>query len=372
MKNVLGLAVAAAVMWTGAAAAQTCGGTYTVQQGDSLSVIADELYKDAGKWTAIHTQNITAIGENPNAIRVGQKLTLSCIAGLPTGLPGGKTVLAVQESQQTAPEPAVAETAETTRTETDLLGTAEKPRITLVTGDDFAPFTDRGLMENGLLAEVVTTAMTAAVGPDGFETFWINDWPAHVDTILPAGLIEITYPWAKPDCEVMPDHERCVSYMFSDPMFEYLVLLFVDKSRPLPFASNADIEGRTLCRPAGYTTHMLDQDGRNWLAEDKITLKQPVQVNQCFEMLLEGEVDGVVLNEFTARDALRAMDITDKVDAVQSRPVAIAGLHALVHKSHPQAERLVATVNDGLRAIKADGQYQDIVGRHMEQIWAGY
>ena len=71
------------------AAAETCGGYYSVQSGDSLSLIADRLYKDVGTWSTIHSQNIDAIGPKPNAIRVGMKLRMPCINGLPTGLEGG-------------------------------------------------------------------------------------------------------------------------------------------------------------------------------------------------------------------------------------------------------------------------------------------
>lgn len=365
MARFLGTAAIATGLIAGAASAETCGGTYKVQPGDSLSYIADKLYKDAGKWTIIHTNNLSKIGKNPNSIRAGQKLEMGCINGLPTGLPGGATVSA-------SSAPVTAATSEVTRTQTDLLGTPQLPRIKLVTGDDFAPFTDRSLPENGLLAEVVTSAMTAAVGNEGFDTFWVNDWVSHTETLMPAGLMEMTYPWAKPNCEAMPDHERCVSFHFSEPMFEYLILLFVDKARPIPFSTDADIEGRSICRPDGYTTHMLDQDGRNWVADNKIKLVRPVAVTKCFEMLAAGEVDGVVLNEFTARDTIHALGLSDQIEPVQSRPVAIAGLHVLVHKTHPQAEDLLAVINDGLGAIKSNGQYQEIVNRHMETIWAKF
>ena len=365
MARFLCSAAVAAGLFAGAASAETCGGTYKVQPGDSLSYIADKLYKDAGKWTIIHTNNLSSIGKNPNAIRAGQKLELGCINGLPTGLPGGAIVSA-------SSEPVTATTSEVTRTQTDLLGSPQLPRIKLVTGDDFAPFTDRSLMNNGLLAEVVTAAMTQAVGDDGFDTFWVNDWAAHTDTLMPAGLMEMTYPWAKPDCEAMPDTMRCASFHYSEPMFEYLILLFVDKARPIPFSTDADIEGRTICRPEGYSMHMLDQEGRNWVAEDKINLVSPVAVSKCFEMLANGEVEGVVLNEFTARDTIHALGLTDQIEPVQSRPVAIAGLHVMVHKTHPRAEDLLAVINDGLGSIKSNGQYQEIVNRHMESIWAKF
>jgi polar amino acid transport system substrate-binding protein len=61
------------VVGASAAMAQTCGGIYTIKPGDSLSLIADSLYKDAKKWTAIHQGNVSAIANNPNSIRVGQK-----------------------------------------------------------------------------------------------------------------------------------------------------------------------------------------------------------------------------------------------------------------------------------------------------------
>ncbi len=363
MVRVWGMVAVVVALFGGAAAAETCGGMYTVKRGDSLSVIADNLYKNARLWTAIYTNNIPAIGDDPDAIEVGQQLGLTCINGFPTGLPGGTPV-----SAQTAAIPS-ADLNAAARAATDLL---QPPRIKLVTGDDFAPFTHRGLMNDGLLAEVVSAAMTAAVGPDGFDTYWINDWAGHLETMMPAHLMEMAFPWARPDCDNSPQEPRCVAYHFSQPMFEYLVLLYTHVDRPIPFAKDSDIEGRTLCRPAGYLTHMLDKGGRNWVSDGKITLIQPSLVATCFELLASGDVDGVVLNEFTARDAIIEMDLDDEVAPVQGRPISITALHVLVHKSHPQADALLALVNDGLATIRQTGQYSEIVGRHMEQIWASY
>ena len=69
-------------------------------------------------------------------------------------------------------------------------------------------------------------------------------------------------------------------------------------------------------------------------------------------------LDGVVLNEFTARDTIKNMGLEDQISAVQSRPVSITGLHVMVHKTHPQAEALLAVIDDGLQAIKDNGRYQ--------------
>ena len=62
---------------TTAMAQDTCGGVYTVKAGDSLSGIADRLYKNAGMWSTIHSNNFDAIGSKADNIRVGQKLRMA-------------------------------------------------------------------------------------------------------------------------------------------------------------------------------------------------------------------------------------------------------------------------------------------------------
>ena len=52
--------------------------TYTVIAGDTLSGIAQKHYGSAAreKWMAIYEANKELIGDNPNLIRVGQKLRI--------------------------------------------------------------------------------------------------------------------------------------------------------------------------------------------------------------------------------------------------------------------------------------------------------
>lgn len=359
MKRFFAAAVAATVGFAAPAWAQTCGGTYTVQRGDSLSLIADAQYKNVSKWTEIHRNNLSVIGENPNALRVGMRLNLGCIGGLPTGLEGGTPIAA-------AATPVITPVAPTSS------GRALENTINLVTAGDYAPFTDKSLEQGGLMTELVDTAMRSSGAPNGYRVHWVNDWSSHLDPLMTSAMMDMAFPWVQPDCVSSPDEFRCQNFHFSDPMFEMLILLFVDKNRPVPFATDADIHGRTLCRPAGYFIHDLDRFDRRWVSDGLIELKQPTTVAECFEMLLDGTVDAVAMNEFTGRATLKSMDIKDRVDVVQGRPVSIEGLHVLVHKEHPQATTLVATINEGLDAIKASGAYQQVIDRHMSTIWADF
>lgn len=50
--------------------------TYTVVSSDNLTKIARKMYGDGTKWIAIYNANKTLIGNNPNLIYPGQKLTI--------------------------------------------------------------------------------------------------------------------------------------------------------------------------------------------------------------------------------------------------------------------------------------------------------
>jgi len=351
--------LAVAGLFGTAAAGQTCGGVYTVKRGDSLSLIAANQYKDAGMWTAIHNTNLDRIGERPDSIYTGMTLRLACINGLPLGLSGGTEMPRVP-ARAAAPIIQVAGSA------------ATRGKINMLTAGDFAPFTEPTLPNGGLLSDVVNAAMAKAAPAQGYAIHWVEDRASHLDPLLSNALLDVGFPWYRPDCTAQPDEYRCGNFLFSDAIFETLILLFTDRARPLAFDSDDDLLGKRLCRPAGSFTHDLDRPGRRWLADARITLEQPRSVAQCFDLLTQGKVDAVAINEFTGRTALKELNLKDQVEIVETRPLSIQGLHVVVHKSHPEGGAIIALFNRGLAGIKSDGTYQQIMDNHMTRIWAGF
>ena len=357
IKKLLAVAAVTFGMSQGAAWAETCGGVYTVKRGDSLSVISDSLYKNAGMWTVIHQNNLKVIGKNPRAIRVGMKLRVTCIDGLPVGLEGGSEASAIKAA---APIAIAAGTA------------ASRKKISILAGGDYKPFMDLSLPNGGLLIDVVQNAMDAANPEQGFGIYWVSDIGAHLDPLLSNTFLDIGLGWSKPDCAATPEEYRCKNFDFSEPAFEMLILLFTNKENPIKFDTDDDIIGSNLCRPEGYFTHDLNANGRNWLSEKKITLTQPLTVANCFELLAEGKVDAVAINEFTGRETIKELGMKDSVKIIDTRPLSIEGLYSLVHKSHPRSKELIAIMDDGLRKIKENGQYQKIIDVHMSRIWSEF
>lgn len=50
--------------------------SYTVESGDTLATIAQKFYGDSGLWRRIYEANRSAVGDNPDAIKVGTQLRI--------------------------------------------------------------------------------------------------------------------------------------------------------------------------------------------------------------------------------------------------------------------------------------------------------
>ncbi|MDA7426778.1 LysM peptidoglycan-binding domain-containing protein [Thalassococcus lentus] len=351
-----------------AEAQQTCGGNYTVQRGDSLSLIADKLYKDAGQWTTIYRSNIDKI-PSPNQIRVGQSYRLPCINGLPVGLEGG-TVL---QANAAVPKAVTATVKPQDRRAPARVAAAGNAggTIRLLAGDDFKPFTNRLLLSSGLITELVNRSMVAASGLPEHKFVWVNDRSAHLDPMLSEGMVDLAFPWKKPDCTAAPNSRACTDYLYSEPLFEMLVVLFTSKDRPIAYNEISDLAGVRVCSPLGHGTLAQRGSGADYLSQVGARLQQPVTGRECFERLENGSVDAVALNEFTGRMLLRDMGLADKVTLELRRPLSIEGLHVVAHKSNPRAQEILSSFDSGLSAIRDSGEYVSVLDKHLSSIWSG-
>lgn len=107
------------------------------------------------------------------------------------------------------------------------------------------------------------------------------------------------------------------------------------------------------------------------VADGKITLERPNNIEACFKLLFEDKVDAVALNKFTGPAKMASMGGADR-GTVVLRPISIEGIYVFIHKTHPRAQELLALINKGLRGIKANGEHQQIIGALLPRIWAEF
>ncbi|MEM7188322.1 MAG: LysM peptidoglycan-binding domain-containing protein, partial [Pseudomonadota bacterium] len=262
---------------TSDAPAQTlaCGTQYSVKPGDSLSGIARRVYGDPGSFTVIYNANTSAIGANPGIIEIGVVLNIPCIDGVEQA-PAAELVRA---------EPTTA-----------ALPAPELNLIRLVTGDDWAPFTNESHPTGGLAVEVANVALSVAEKQPDFKIDFINDWGAHLQPLITDHAYDFSLVWFRPNCDLVDrlsddSKFRCNNLDWSDPIFQQIIGYYTRTDAPRP-NKHADLFGKTVCRPSGYSTFMMEEV---YLVEPNITFKRPTMTTDCFEELVNGNVDAVVL-----------------------------------------------------------------------------
>lgn len=319
-----------------------CSESYTVIAGDTLSEIALAAYQDHNLWPYIYgfSQNADVIGDDPSLIGVGIELSLP-----PCPTPGVDAAATPIVNDREA---------------------RSSDTIEVLTAGDYAPFTDQNWENGGMLTEIVDAALGSEARAPGYSIDWINDWAAHIDPLLRRHKYDMGFPWFKPNCErpeTLPedDLKRCEFY-FSEPLFDMLIVLFKRSDDARQLSVDEDLHGARLCRPAGYFT--FDLTDRGLIPGETIELKRPSSVGECFHMLVDGEIDFVTLNQFTGQSAIKEFGYEDVVSASEQLADGL-GLHLIIHRGHPNAAALLQRIDSGLKALRAGGRYDEIVGRHL-------
>ncbi|MCK0141495.1 transporter substrate-binding domain-containing protein [Aliiroseovarius sp. F20344] len=401
-----GLAITA---MTGTAFAQEACSDYVVKRGDSLREIALRVF-GSSDFRSIYNANKDAIGKDPNIIRLGMTLSMPC-----PEKPAGQTVStnaeaekmaramsaeliaeaearaaaaiaeaearvanaeaeAVKASQEAvAAAKADAEKAiEAARAEgAALIRNAANPnaasvnerQILMITGGNYAPFTDENLPNRGLYTKLVETAFLRAAPEQSYKIQFVNDWNSHLDLLMPTLAFDATFPWSQPDCSVADtlsesDRERCETYNFSKPFYEVVDTFFaMEGSGYEETLSYADFAGATICRPEGWSLTHMDAVG---LYEPAVTLMRPTSPDDCFHAVAEGTADIVAVEAHLAVEAIKRLGYEHRI-IENPNLAAIKGLNIMTHKANADGEAILEILNQGLGIMQQSGEWRDIV-----------
>jgi len=294
--------------------------SYVVQSGDSLSRIARRFYGNSVLWQPILNANADKIKAGGRLIFPGTTLTIPNLGG-------------------ESPEIEVALAEEGT------------PAISIVTGNDYAPFTDKGLPQGGMFTELARTALTRA-GYDPEVEFLPWDYAMRATQ---KGTFKASFPWYD-----TPDRRAALWY--SRPVYEALVVVYNKVGTPLEFEGIDDLDGLNLCRPAGY----FEDDIAAKVEGGQIVRTAPETPADCFEMLVKGDVDVVSLSAMVGNAELIKLGYEDEVD-VADTPLAIRPLHIVYPKFDPRSRGTMAKVDRELRAMDEDGTTAAIIERHLRE-----
>lgn len=326
-----------------------CGQTYTVKRGDSLSQIARRVYGDVSGYAAIFNANSSRIGGDPSLIEVGMVLDIPCLDGS-ASTPSTADASKIRDAKTTNALPPPGERV-----------------IRILTAGNWAPFLDEDQEQGGMFIEIVNVAMKRADGRPKYKIDFINDWGAHLQPLLSDHAYDLGVAWFKPNCAVIDklgdgSKFRCNNLDWSAPIFEQIVGYYTRADFPAP-DSHAALFGSKVCRPAGYSTFMLEERD---LVAPNIEFLQPAGPDEAFQMLLDGRCDVVALAIDVSEGAIARLGAAETV-TLHDNLNQVAGLAVVISKTHPQGADILATFDDGLKKIKEDGTWFSIVQRHMAE-----
>ncbi|WP_162617578.1 LysM peptidoglycan-binding domain-containing protein [Yoonia maritima] len=329
------------------AAAQdvSCGGPYTIATGDSLSGIAAKVYGSASDFQIIYSANAEAIGPNPGLISLGQVIYIPCLDG---------------QTESQANEAVIRKVVTT-----EQLAAPTGNGIRVVTATDWAPYFDESQEQGGMITELTNVALAAADGNPEYKIDFINDWGSHLQPLLTDNAYDFATAWYEPPCDLIDQlgddaKFRCNNFEWSDPMFEILLGYFGRAGEPLP-ATHAELAGKSICRPDGYETFVLEEDG---LVEPTISFGQEGLITGCMAGLLDGTYDVVVIAVDPGQGAVLELGAQDQI-MLNEQLTKVLNLSPVIAKSNPNREEMLAMMNSGIASIKADGQWFEIVNRHL-------
>jgi polar amino acid transport system substrate-binding protein len=341
------LAGAAMAVLPGLAAAQEACSSYTVKEGDSLGSIAQAAY-GSFDYQMIFNANRNEI-ENPNSLAPGTVLALPCEDG---NLSADTKVTDIIEQE---------EEKQSKKAKSNIY----EPPIKLVSGSGWAPFTGEELNGGGMLVRLATTALNRGGNDREYNLSFVEDWAAHIETLLPLGAFDVSIAWMKPgDCsnlDALDDNGRlrCTQLDFSLPIYESVTAYWsMPDSEYANVKAFSDYAGARICRPDGWSTFDLTSEG---LVEPLVTMVRPATLRECVEALVKGEVDMASMDIETGGSTVA--EVPEAAGVVQPNPnlSKLETIHFVTHKTNPRGRVYMAMFNKGLNEMRESGEWYAVI-----------
>ena len=349
----LTVVAAAIVSFPLAATAQEACTTYTVQQGDTLGSIAQAAY-GSYDYQMIFNANRDALAANPNSLPTGLQLVLPCEDGRLTADQDLSEIIIAETEKQDA-----------NRAEDN----AYKPPLRFVTSNDWMPFTDESLTGGGIFVRMAATAMQRGGNDRDYVISYVNDWMAHIDTLLPSSAFDVSIAWESPDCtklDVLGEFsvKMCTEFDFSLPIYEtaYAFNTLVD-GKYAEAREFSDYAGAKICRPEAWPISDLEVEG---LVAPLVTYVHPKTTLDCAELLLKGEVDLYSIEAETSTANFEELGATDQV-VVNPALATFISYHFLASKSNPRGPEYIAMLNAGITEMRESGEWYDILATGLAE-----
>jgi polar amino acid transport system substrate-binding protein len=223
--------------------------------------------------------------------------------------------------------------------------------VSLVTGEDYAPFTGSDLPGGGMLTQVVQ----AALAQQGIST--TIAWQPWKRGLLAAtqGKYAATFPYIR-----TPEREQ--AFLYSAPIYTFKQRLYSRAGELYEPDNLPALVGKRFCYPLGWQPPVAIQQ---MVERGDLSRYTPKNLDACALMVLLHRGDFFLANAPLGDAVLRRMG--DRQSALRTSTASFPSnsLHLLVPRNHPQARSLLQRFNRGLAALQASGEYQQLIEQYL-------
>ena len=224
--------------------------------------------------------------------------------------------------------------------------------LSLVTGEDYAPFTGSALPGGGMLTQIVQ----AVFAQQGIGT--TIAWQPWKRGYLEAtqGKYAATFPYIR-----TPEREQ--DFLYSEPLYTLNQRLYSRVGEVFEPDNLPALAGKRFCYPLGWQPPAVIQQ---MIERGEFSRHTPKTLDACAQLLLLQRDDFFLANAELGDLLLRRMGAQQVALRTSTSSFPSNTLHFLVPRNYPEASKLVHSFNQGLAALRASGEYQQLIERYLQ------
>lgn len=235
-----------------------------------------------------------------------------------------------------------------------IAGSVHAETVSVVSGDDYAPYADSKLPEGGMSTDLVKKAF-AEVKID-IKVDW-QPWARGLDETK-QGTFAGTFPYLK-------NEEREKDFLYSDVLIKLQEVVFIKStSKKYNFSDTPGLAGSTICLPLGWApAKKLEEMIKN----GKIKKVSPKNISNCVKMVESERADYFISDEAQGLAALKSGGVpAGSVILAPGPAFSDNSLYFVAGKNVPGSKDIIAAFNKGLEALRKSGAYDKIVKAHSK------
>ena len=221
-----------------------------------------------------------------------------------------------------------------------------------VVTDNYAPYTITGGEKvTGIFTEILDASLKKNGGTVQYD---VVPW-ARATAMAEAGEVTATVPWFKTP-------EREAIYVFSDPVINATNKIFIKKGGKVP--ANLDWKAYADFKPykfGGVTGYWYEENFK----KAGVPLEMVTKDDQNVQKLAAGRIDAFITDELVGWALIKKMFPGKEGDfATVDKAEGVSPLFVIAGKKAAGSAKFIESVNDGLKKIKASGEYDKIVAKY--------